>query len=232
MNPAQCGAIKPPKTDIYSEAPHCALLRCEGTRVSAETIYGACYDHSGRRGLPEGSWRLLPRRCRRRKPKGRHAQKRSPLGDFRPISQRPAAVGDRREAGHWEGDLIIGKNNSSAAVTLTERLSRQTLLAALPDGYDAQSTADAVTAALARQPQHLVKTLTWDQGREMTRWAHIEDALGVKVYFCDPRSPWQRPTNEQTNCEYRGCAPRRHRGPAQHHAPQAPRLALSPQRLC
>ena len=76
-------------------SPHAigALLRCEGRRVSAETIYRACYDHSGRRGLPEGSWRLLPRRCRRRKPQGRHAQKRSPLGDFRPISQRPAAVG-------------------------------------------------------------------------------------------------------------------------------------------
>ena len=182
-------------------SPHaiCALLRCEGARVSAETIYRACYDHSGRRGLPEGSWRLLPRRCRRRKPQGRHAHKRSPLGDFRPISQRPAAVGDRREAGHWEGDLIIGKNNRSAAVTLTERLSRQTLLAALPSGYDAPSVASAVAAALARQPRHLVRTLTWDQGREMARWADIETALGAKVYFCDPRSPWQRPTNEQTN---------------------------------
>ena len=182
-------------------SPHaiCALLRCEGTRVSAETIYRACYDATGRRGLPEGSWRLLPRRCRRRKPQGRHAQRRSPLGDFRPISERPAAVGDRREAGHWEGDLIIGKNNRSAAVTLTERLSRQTLLAALPRGYDAPSVASAVAAALARQPRHLVRTITWDQGREMARWADIETALGAKVYFCDPRSPWQRPTNEQTN---------------------------------
>ena len=182
-------------------SPHaiCALLRCEGTRVSAETIYRACYDATGRRGLPEGSWRLLPRRCRRRKPQGRHAQRRSPLGDFRPISERPAAVEDRREAGHWEGDLIIGKNNRSAAVTLTERLSRQTLLAALPSGYDAPSVASAVAAALARQTRHLVRTLTWDQGREMARWADIETALGAKVYFCDPRSPWQRPTNEQTN---------------------------------
>ena len=146
-----------------------------------------------------GSWRLLPRRYRRRKPQARHAQKRSPLGDFRPISQRPAAVEVRREAGHWEGDLIIGKNNRSAAVTLTERLSRQTLLAALPSGYDAPSVASAVAAALARQTRHLVRTITWDQGREMARWADIETALGAKVYFCDPRSPWQRPTNEQTN---------------------------------
>ena len=87
-----------------------------------------------------------------------------------------------------------------------ERCSRQTLAVALPDGYDAHHTADAVTAALARQPRHLVRTLTWDQGREMARWADIEAALGIEVYFCEPRSPWQRPTNEQTNCEYRGCA--------------------------
>ena len=182
-------------------SPHAigALVAGEGASIAAETIYRACYDHSGRRGLPEGSWRLLPRRCRHRKPQGRHAREPSPLGVFRPICERPAAVEDRREAGHWEGDLIIGKNNRSSAVTLTERVSRQTLVAALPHGYDARRTADAVTAALARQPRHLVRTLTWDQGREMARWGDIEAALGVKVYFCDPRSPWQRPTNEQTN---------------------------------
>ena len=137
--------------------------------------------------------------CRRRKPQGRHAQKRSPLGDFRPIADRPAAAEARSEAGHWEGDLIIGASNRSAVATLTERLSRLTLTVGLPDGYDAERTAAAVTAALGRQPAHLVKTLTWDQGREMARWADIETALGVEVYFCEPRSPWQRGTNEQTN---------------------------------
>ena len=69
----------------------------------------------------------------------------------------------------------------------------------LPGGYDAQSTAEAVTAALARQPAGMVRTLAWDQGREMARWQQIEKALGIEVYFCEPRSPWQRPTNEQTN---------------------------------
>ena len=182
-------------------SPHAAAaqLRAEGRRVCAETIYRACYDHSGRRGLPEGSWRLLPRRCRRRKPRGRSARKPSPLGDFKAIAQRPAAVEDRREAGHWEGDLIIGANNRSAVATLTERTSRHTLAVALPDGYGAHSTAAAVTAALARQPKHPVRALTWDQGRETARWADIEKALGADVYFCDPHSPWQRPTNEQTN---------------------------------
>ena len=182
-------------------SPHAisAQLRSEGHGICAETVYAACYDHSGARGLPEGSWKLLPRRCRKRRPRGRHARKPSPLGDFKAISQRPASVEDRRQPGHWEGDLIIGKANRSAVATLVERTSRQTLTVALPHGYDAHNTAAAVTAALARQPRHLVKTLTWGQGREMARWPDIEATLGIEVYFCDPHSPWQRPTNEQTN---------------------------------
>ena len=182
-------------------SPHAvsAELRARGLRVCAETIYAACYDHSGSRGLPEGSWRWLPRRCRKRKPRGRRTRKPGPLGDFKPIAERPAAAGDRREPGHWEGDLIIGAGNRSAVATLTERTSRLTLAVGLPGGYDAAGTAAAVTAALARQPEHLVRTLTWDQGREMARWPDIEAALGIDVYFCDPHSPWQRPTNEHTN---------------------------------
>ena len=174
-------------------------LRAAGRTVSAETIYRAAYDHSGSSGLPEGSWRCLPRRRRHRKPRGRCTTKPSPLGDFRPVCERPAAAGDRSEPGHWEGDLIIGAGNRSAVATLVERLSRQTLTVALPDGYDAHNTAHAVAGALSRQPRHMVKTLTWDQGREMARWQHVENATGAKVYFCEPRSPWQRPTNEQTN---------------------------------
>ena len=182
-------------------SPHAisAALRAAGRTVSAETIYRAAYDHSGSSGLPEGSWRCLPRRRRHRKPRGRCTTKPSPLGDFRPVCERPAAAGDRSEPGHWEGDLIIGAGNRSAVATLVERLSRQTLTVALPDGYDAHNTAHAVAGALSRQPRHMVKTLTWDQGREMARWQHVENATGAKVYFCEPRSPWQRPTNEQTN---------------------------------
>ena len=89
-------------------SPHAisALVAGEGANIAAETIYRACYGHSGRRGLPEGSWRLLPRRCRHRKPQGRHARKPSPLGVFRPICERPASVEDRSEASHWEGDPL------------------------------------------------------------------------------------------------------------------------------
>ena len=183
-------------------SPHAvaAELSALGYRVCAETIYRACYDASGRSGLRAGTWKKLPRARRRRKPRSRCEQaKRSALGDYKPIADRPAEAEDRNEPGHWEGDLVIGKDNQSAVATLVERSSRCTLLAALPGGYDAPSVAKAVTAALGRQPDHMVRTLTWDQGREMSRWADIEKALGIGVYFCDPRSPWQRPTNEQTN---------------------------------
>ena len=206
LDPDLRAAVIEGLSDNWSPHAISADLCSLGLSLCAETIYWAFYDHRGSRGLPEGSWRRLPRRCRKRKQRGRHAQKPSPLGDFRPVANRPAGAGDRSEAGHWEGDLIIGKGNRSAAVTLTERVSRHTVLATLPDGYDAKRTAAAVTAALARQPRHLVKTLAWDQGREMARWQHVEQALDIEVYFCEPRSPWQRPTNEQpTGCYADGC---------------------------
>ena len=96
----------------------------------------------------------------------------------------------------------------AAAVTIVERTSRYTVTAALPDGYGAPQVAAAVTAALGRQPAALVRTLTWDQGREMARWADVEAALGIEVFFCEPRSPWQRPTNEHTNALLRRWLPK------------------------
>ena len=185
-------------------SPHAvaADLRNEGSLslVCAETIYQACYEPCGQRGLTAGSWRWLPRRRRRRKPRSRCEQaKRSPLGDIRPISDRPPAAADRSEPGHWEGDLIIGARNRTAVVTLTERVTRHTLLAALPNGYRAPHTAQAISDAFSRVPKPLQKTLTWDQGREMSEWCSVEHQTGLSVYFCDPRSPWQRPTNEHTN---------------------------------
>ena len=171
-----------------------------GMAVCAESIYRGCYDHSGSSGLDPDSWELLPRQRKHRKPRSRcERAKRSVLGEYKPIADRPASADDRAEPGHWEGDLVKGENNRSAVATLVERSSRHTLLVGLPDGCGAKSTAEAVAAALARQPACLVKTLTWDQGTEMARWADIEKALGIGVYFCDPHSPWQRGTNEQTN---------------------------------
>ena len=192
-------------------SPHAAAadLREAGMSVCAETIYRACYANDARSGLPAGSWAKLPRRCRRRRPRSvAQAQKPSPLGQYRPIADRPADVEDRTEPGHWDRDLIVGKANLTAAVTLAERTSRYAVTAALPDGYSAPQVAAAVTAALGRQPAALVRTLTWDQGRETARRADIEAALGIEVFFCEPRSPWQRPTNEHTNALLRRWLPK------------------------
>ncbi len=168
--------------------------------VCAETIYRACYANHPNSGLEAGSWKKLPRgRRRRRRRSRREAAKRSVLGDYKPLSLRPLAADDRSEPGHWEGDLMIGANNASAVATLVERVSRHTLVVPLSDGYSADNTAAAVTAALRRQPVEMLKTLTWDQGSEMARWADIEANLDIEVFFCEPRSPWQRPSNEQTN---------------------------------
>ena len=196
-------------------SPHAVagLMRAQGRppgrRVCAETIYAACYDPAGGRGLAAGSWRCLVRCRRRRKRRGRCEQaRRGPLGQFRPLSERPAAVEGRCEAGHWEGDLIIGARNRSAVVTLVERTSRYTLLGALHGGYSADKVASAVAATFARVPSGMAKTLTWDRGSEMARWPLIEADTGLEVYFCEPHSPWQRPTNEQNNSVLRRRLPK------------------------
>ncbi len=194
-DPALAGQVKARLELCWSPHAISADL-ADGERVCAETIYRAAY---GGCALGPEAWKHLPRQRRCRKRRARGAERASPLGDYRPLSERPAEASDRSEAGHWEGDLIVGAANKTAAATLVERVSRHTLVVALPDGYTAPAVAEAVTAALARQPAHLVRSLTWDQGREMARWADIEEALSIEVFFCEPRSPWQRPTNEQTN---------------------------------
>lgn len=183
----------------YSPCATSRLLAAEGgDTISHETIYAACY--AGREGpLGGNAWRLLPRKRRARRHRRDTAAKTSVLGGFRPISKRPASAADRAEPGHIEGDLIIGERNGSATVTLAERTSRLTLLGALPDGYGAEEVAACVRRLLARLPAPMRRTLTWDQGREMTRWPAIEAGGLTTVYFCDPHAPWQRPTNEQNN---------------------------------
>ena len=102
--------------------------------------------------------------------------------------------------GHWEGDLITGKNNASAIGTLVERVTGFTLLLHLPDGHGAQQVTAAITEAMTALPANLRKTLTWDQGKELfSRHKQIAEVTGLHVYFCDPHSPWQRATNENTN---------------------------------
>lgn len=187
----------------WSPASIAAHLRSDRAvpAVCAETIYRAVYANDPRRGLPAGLWRCLPRCRRRRRPRsrGEQAKRRHRLGDFRSISTRPACVWSRTEPGHWEGDLIAGKGNRSAVVTLIERLSRYTILGDLPDGRDAQRVLAALLECFEQVPHHLRRSLAWDQGSEMVCWQHVESGLALPVYFADPHCPWQRPTNEQNN---------------------------------
>jgi transposase, IS30 family len=114
------------------------------------------------------------------------------------IGQRPFRPGDCSEAGHWEGDLIIGAGQRSAIATLVERKTRYTILVPLPGGHAAAPVADALISVFTTLPAGLRRTLTWDQGNEMFQHARIEQATGLQIYFADPHSPWQRGTNENT----------------------------------
>jgi IS30 family transposase len=118
---------------------------------------------------------------------------------MKPIRQRPATVETRRQAGHWEGDLIIGAGQRSAIATLVERKTRYAVLVPLPSGHAAARVADALISAFTALPARLRRTLTWDQGNEMFQHARIEQATGLRIYFAGPHSPWQRGTNENTN---------------------------------
>jgi len=171
-----------------------------GRRVVPETIYQAIY-RPELAGLCRDLPRVLRTGRRRRKPRRRpDARRPGSLVDMTMIDQRPAEAIDRVVPGHWEGDLITGAANRSAIGTLVERTSRYVILLHLPSGrHTAEAVRDALVAAMAHLPVPLRRSLAWDQGKEMALHGEIALALGMPVFFCDKASPWQRPSNENTN---------------------------------
>jgi IS30 family transposase len=180
----------------------------EAMQVSHETIYRALYVQA--RGALR---RELTRHLRRGRSR-RYARSQSSKGQGQGkltgmvmISERPPEIEDRAVPGHWEGDLLMG-GRTSAIATLVERQTRYLQLVALPDGTEAERVCEALAASITTLPAQLRRSLTWDQGHEMSEHRRFSVETGVEVYFCDPRSPWQRGSNENTNGLLRQYFPR------------------------
>jgi IS30 family transposase len=167
-------------------------------RVSHETIYRALYVQA-RGALRADLHRQLSLKRPRRVPRTRDRKAASPYKEAFRISQRPAEVEDRAVPGHWEGDLIVGPGSKSAIGTLVERSTRFTILLHLPGQHDADTVAEAMIREMRHLPEHLRRSITWDRGTELAEYAQIQSALDTQLFFCDPHSPWQRGTNENTN---------------------------------
>lgn len=200
-NPRLCARVITDLQSLWSPQQISTRLREEfgdddTMNISHETIYKSVYVQ-GRgelrrelaRCLRSGRATRVPRDRRRRDPK---------IKDMVMISERPAEVEDRAVLGHWEGDLIMGRNNKSAIGTLVERSTRFVMLFR-PKRQTAEEVRAAMTELVQTLPDALRRSITWDQGREMAEHARFSIDTGVQIYFCDPHSPWQRGSNENTN---------------------------------
>lgn len=199
-----CSAIETWMDDGWSPKLIAAMLARDHPddrlmRVSHETIYQSLYVQT-RGQLRADLHKVLSTKRPARKPRGHPGR----TGVYTPgqiftISERPAEAADRAVPGHWEGDLILGSGHRSAIGTLVERATRFTILLHLPADHTAETVAAAMIEAMGQLPDHLRRSITWDRGSEMAHWQHIQLQLGTPVYFCNPHSPWQRGTNENTN---------------------------------
>jgi IS30 family transposase len=201
-DPALAAQVTGWLTDWWSPVQISRRLRIEFPRdpmmwVSHETIYQALFVQ-GRGELRRELARCLRSGRARRRPRGRN-ENTGRIKDMVMISERPAEAEDRAVPGHWEGDLIIGKDCKSAVGTLVERTSRFVLLLHLPAGRDAHLVEQAMRQAITALPAELARSITWDQGKEMSYHSEFTITTGIPVYFCDPHKPWQRGSNENTN---------------------------------
>lgn len=167
----------------------------QGHTISHEAIYTWIYAHP-KKTLIEHGICLPSRRWMRKKPPA--SGRKPPIVGMRLIDERPD-IADRKIPGNWEGDLIIGQDGASACATLVERTTRYLIIVALPLGRKADQVCDALTRRIQGLPDQAMRTLTWDQGREMARHQRLTHDTGVEVFFAHPHSPWERGTNENTN---------------------------------
>lgn len=188
--------------ELWSPTQISAQLRIEFPddpimRVSPETIYQSLYVQG--RGALRKELAICLRTGRAVRRNRSRIDKRGRIPDMVNISERPAEVEDRAVPGHWEGDLIIGEGSRSAVGTLVERSTRYVMLLHLDGDHTAETVRVAMTAKIKTLPEHLIRSITWDQGSEMAQHAKFTIDTGIDVYFCDPHSPWQRGSNENTN---------------------------------
>ena len=213
-NPRLRRRVREMLTKDFSPQQISARLRLENPddpemRISHETIYQSLYVQSRGRFRTDLTKHLRTQR-KRRKAQGTGAG-RGRIKDMVSISERPAEVADRAVPGHWEGDLIVGKGNRSFIGTLVERQTRFVMLSYLGGDSTTETVCSAIAEQIKRLPEHLRRSLTWDQGKEMAAHLQFTVATGVDVYFCDPQSPWQRGSNENTNGVTQAVLPEGHR---------------------
>jgi transposase, IS30 family len=200
-DPALCARVVAELEQLWSPQQITTRLKAEFPErpemwVSHETIYKSLYIQ-GRGELRRELHRCLRSGRAQRRHQGR-TERRGRIADMVMISERPAGVEDRAVPGHWEGDLLLGANGKSAIATLVERSTRYVMLGRITD-QRAETVREALTELILRLPEHLRLSLTWDQGKEMAQHVQFSVDTDVEVYFCDPHSPWQRGSNENTN---------------------------------